>query len=428
MIGSFDSAAIHSNSECGIPATDPEFARSAFAARVLIVGASTRAAAWSAVRAGWRPVCADLFADEDLRQIAEVVSIAHYPDSLPHDLKHIVADAWMFTGAMENHLAPLDCLMPLDQFGRYCGPPLVAIEKLRDPAWLADRLRPLACYPEVVVHGCDRLLATAGPVTLREWLRKPLASGGGLEIQRVQTGDFSAVTSKTCYWQMYTAGTPMAAVFAVDEAGCRCLLVSEQVIGCPEISAPTEFTYCGSIGPLPISDKQTSQLTEIAETLVQGLNYRGLLGLDLIWNGRQFWLIEVNPRYTASCELWDFQSGRSAVGEHLRACGMALEEDGGPRRLGLASEDGRVLGKLILYADRDLVAPDLSRGLTSRPMWSIPWIADIPAQTSLIPAQSPVCTVFASAGSRDECERKLIRRAKRVRSWFAKNTRPRRKF
>ena len=41
--------------------------------RLLILGCSTRAAAWSAVRAGFFPVCADEFGDEDLRQVAEVL-------------------------------------------------------------------------------------------------------------------------------------------------------------------------------------------------------------------------------------------------------------------------------------------------------------------------------------------------------------------
>ena len=50
-----------------LPADDPH--------RLLILGASTRAAAAIAVRAGFDPVCADRFGDEDLRRIAEVIAI-----------------------------------------------------------------------------------------------------------------------------------------------------------------------------------------------------------------------------------------------------------------------------------------------------------------------------------------------------------------
>ena len=49
---------------------------------VLILGASTRAAAQSAIRAGLRPICADLFADLDLRDCARVLDVDDYPHGL----------------------------------------------------------------------------------------------------------------------------------------------------------------------------------------------------------------------------------------------------------------------------------------------------------------------------------------------------------
>src|SRR5579872_5164411 len=70
--------------------------------RILIVGGSTRAAADSVRRAGWQPVCADLFADLDLRQTAELVPVRHYPESLPEDLAQVHAGGWFYCGALEN--------------------------------------------------------------------------------------------------------------------------------------------------------------------------------------------------------------------------------------------------------------------------------------------------------------------------------------
>src|SRR5438552_2312821 len=71
---------------------------------VILIGASTRAAATSALRAGWMPWCADLFADADLERIATVrqAPMATYP----HGLLDALADAphapVMYTGALEN--------------------------------------------------------------------------------------------------------------------------------------------------------------------------------------------------------------------------------------------------------------------------------------------------------------------------------------
>jgi len=50
--------------------------------KLAIVGASVRAAAFPALRAGFLPVCADRFADLDLRRRVPVVQVDDYPDGL----------------------------------------------------------------------------------------------------------------------------------------------------------------------------------------------------------------------------------------------------------------------------------------------------------------------------------------------------------
>ena len=49
---------------------------------LLIVGASGRAAATSAIRAGWRPFVIDLFADEDTSRLCSVLQCPL--DGYPH--------------------------------------------------------------------------------------------------------------------------------------------------------------------------------------------------------------------------------------------------------------------------------------------------------------------------------------------------------
>ena len=138
--------------------------------RLMIFGASTRAAAQSAVRAGFRPLCADHFADEDLFELAEVLPISRYPRGLveaaknveqseartvgrghfgrgptvrehsrDHDssasLAHATAQVpWIYTGALENHprlLKKLTALQPL------YGNAVDVVTRVRDPFRLA---------------------------------------------------------------------------------------------------------------------------------------------------------------------------------------------------------------------------------------------------------------------------------------------------
>ena len=68
-----------------------------------IVGASTRSAAASAVRAGFQPLAADLFADADLRHIATTHAHLAVSRGLLDWLRTVEPPAWMYTGALENH-------------------------------------------------------------------------------------------------------------------------------------------------------------------------------------------------------------------------------------------------------------------------------------------------------------------------------------
>ena len=50
----------------------------------------------------------------------------------------------------------------------------------------------------------------------------------------------------------------------------------------------------------------------------------GLFGVDFILDGDTVWTLEVNPRYTASVEIVERFTGKSAIAEHAAACGAAL--------------------------------------------------------------------------------------------------------
>ena len=69
---------------------------------LLILGASTRAAAASAVRAGFDPVCADRFGDEDLRRIASVIAVNNDLHRTLRAVKALPFTPWIYTGSLEN--------------------------------------------------------------------------------------------------------------------------------------------------------------------------------------------------------------------------------------------------------------------------------------------------------------------------------------
>src|SRR5215470_12886144 len=71
---------------------------------LVIVGASVRAAAFSALRAGLQPWCADLFADADLQQVCPAHRLAkrQFAGGLLPLLSKAPGGPWMYTGGLEN--------------------------------------------------------------------------------------------------------------------------------------------------------------------------------------------------------------------------------------------------------------------------------------------------------------------------------------
>src|SRR5262249_42652458 len=71
---------------------------------VIIIGASVRAAAASAYRAGLRPWCADLFADRDLQRLGPMRRITRYPDEFREVLREAPPKVpLIYTGGLENY-------------------------------------------------------------------------------------------------------------------------------------------------------------------------------------------------------------------------------------------------------------------------------------------------------------------------------------
>src|SRR5438105_1796271 len=70
---------------------------------LIIVGASARAAAHSALRAGFAPLACDLFADVDLERACPAVCVKDYPRGLVPAAARYPAAPWLYTGGLENH-------------------------------------------------------------------------------------------------------------------------------------------------------------------------------------------------------------------------------------------------------------------------------------------------------------------------------------
>jgi predicted ATP-grasp superfamily ATP-dependent carboligase len=135
----------------------------------------------------------------------------------------------------------------------------------------------------------------------------------------------------------------------------------------------------------------------------------GLFGVDFILNGDEVWLIEVNPRYTASVEIVERCTGVRAIVEHVAACvgGRILAESESPsakNELGAAFH-----GKAILFARQDVVISSKFADYCIEESMCFPWptLADVSPAGTPIEAGRPVLTMFAEGPSASDVEARL---------------------
>ena len=355
---------------------------------LLILGAGARAAAFSALRLGLRPACADLFADADLAAACPSTRIESR--RLSRRPGHLRGEAPADSVALHRR----------DREPARAGRPDLPSPQTPRQSRLDAPTRPRSARARRSRPGRGpgraRAFGATRPEsrpTARGWSsRSPRAAGGGFAPGRV----IDPSPRNRVYFQERVDGLPLAVLFVGDGTGARCLGITRQFVGRPG----NRFAYRGSLGPWPVGSEVRRQIETLGRTIAGSFGLFGLFGIDLIVRDGQPWPIEVNPRYTASVEVLEWALGRSLLAEHLRAFGLGVENP--PIRASISPQG--FVGKAILHADRTGVwrstgessarpgRTDFRRSPTSRP------------GTGFQPGD-PVLTVFAQGDLTDECRR-----------------------
>lgn len=367
---------------------------------ILILGASTRAAAYSAYRAGLEPSCIDLFADADLTALAPTRQVAR--DDYPHALADLAAQAapgpWLYTGALENHPDLVDRIArrrPL------WGNPGHVLRAVRDPFVWSSSLNRAGLPCPAVRSSPDRLPRD------QTWLLKPVTSAGGHGI--VPLGPETALPDRQVFYQERIDGLSLSAIFVGH--GDRALFagVTRQLIGHPG----NPFAYVGSVGPWPLAPSEHTRIQVLGDRLTQAFGLRGLFGLDFILRDGQPWPVEVNPRYTASVEVLELALGVSLLTVHRAvfdptSASFFFDRPDPPR-------PPTTVAKRILFATGPCSFPSTSR---PRPLrhddrFAIPKLGDRPQPGTRFEPGEPIATLFEQARTPDECLARIKRRQTR---------------
>jgi predicted ATP-grasp superfamily ATP-dependent carboligase len=362
------------------------------------VGGSVRAAAGSAVLAGFAVRAGDRFADLDLCRMAEATRVDDYPRGLAAVVGGGQDGAWMYTGALENHPPLVERLARLRPLW---GNGAAVLGRVRHPRLVGEALAG-AGYRAPAVRLDAREVPRDG-----SWLVKPRRSAGGGRVD-FWTETAAATRSRGCYYQQFVEGMPCSAVYVAARRRAVLLGVTRQLLGQAWTGAGG-FRYCGSVGPLQLPDEAMASFAGIGQALAAAFELVGVFGVDAVVNAAGVWPVEVNPRYTASVEVLERAGLAPAIALHAAACSEG--------RLGerMETSDRRASGKAILFATSRLeISPAwVEQALTERDA-ERPRLADVPHAGTSVDAGMPIVTVLADAADAATVMAALRERAERV--------------
>jgi len=350
---------------------------------LLIAAVSGRALAAAARRAGYVPLVADFFADDDTRHIAHA---CHKLDGLKHGFQwrtlgpalEALAEAApspllgvMYGAGFEdrtNLLARIAERWPL------LGNEPSVVERVKDPRLFFAELSRLGVpHPRTVT---DPSAASDG------WLAKRQGGAGGSHVVARQALARGKEAGRV-YFQERIEGRPVSALFAA--AGDRaCVLgFSEQW------AAPTphsKWRYGGAAQPAELSTELTARLTRSAEQVAATFGLKGLGSADFLIDGEEAWLLEINPRPGATLDIFDSEAV-PLLRIHLAAV-LERRLPDGPLGLSEASAAAIVYATEPLTVSQSMVWPE--------------WTADRPIGGDCIDRNRPICTVSARAMTKVE--------------------------
>ncbi|MEZ6087447.1 MAG: ATP-grasp domain-containing protein [Pirellulaceae bacterium] len=355
-----------------------------------IIGASARAAVESAVRGGFACHAIDRFGDQDLLRASEswvpLETRLSDPadDAIISSLPNTSSRGVILLGGLERNLkATFEFLSGHS----ILGASLDQYQHLRERRTL-DRLATRAN----LLRPAQRETVPANP---RGWLFKANHSTGGMGV--LHATDARRSGAKDGWFEQQIFGRSFGASFLSSRGNVALIGVAASL---RSGRSPRPFQYLGSIGPIALPEMCRERLLSFARQVVAETDLLGLFGIDIVIDARnQVWVLEINPRWTASMELLEPSPAPdrvSLIRQHVEACfGRTIDTQ---------PPAGGVRGKRILYAtsrcpfDRIDLEQRLPQGIR---------IADIPADATVIDAGQPICTLLANGDAPREVASRL---------------------
>jgi len=377
---------------------------------ILIVASSGRMLAQAAKNAGLKPLVIDLFADldtqgyaEDFRQVKSLAEQDLAP-AVDYFVERYAVTHVIYGSGFE--CCPESLYYLNSQFIMLGNHPDTFVRQLDKQAFFSTLDQLNIPYPEVVF---------SAPSCAGDWLLKSMQGQGGVGIKRYHADDNvddcmdaggttprmeeveqrmeqlpramqgamqGAIAEDLVYWQKFQAGTQHSALFLADGQDAQVVGFNSQ--WSVRLSETEEFVFSGVINSCDLSNEHKAVITDWLKQMVPVFALKGLNSLDFIHADDCSYVLEINPRPSASMQLYD----EGLLGRHIQSYEGAV----GATLVALMPETGRLksppqTGYQIVYAERDLIIPDQFE-------WP-KWCMDLPKSGNMCRAGQPLCSIIA---------------------------------
>jgi methenyltetrahydromethanopterin cyclohydrolase len=318
----------------------------------LIIATSGRMLAQAAKREGFKVLVIDCFADLDTFNYAEKVirvdslSIENLKLALKK-LNNFQIAGVVYGSGFENHVESLVFLEKQFVLAGNSAAVFERVQNKRDFFSALDDLKisyPKTCFSPPFLKGGGGDL----------WLTKPLTGQGGVGINSQKTG---------IYWQQFCEGKSGSVLF-----------LNSEIVGFNTQWTHGDFLFSGISNHSDLSDFQKKQLALWVKKLVSHFNLCGLNSLDFIHNENEIFVLEINPRPSASMQLYDLPF-------------FSMQSFGREPPPPPPSKGGSCCAYQIIYAPRSLIIPKHFN-------WSEN-CHDLPQNGVIIRKNSPICSMIA---------------------------------
>ena len=332
---------------------------------ILVIASSGRLLAQAAKNVGLKPLVIDIFVDRDTQQYAEAfkqVSSLSEQQLVPvvdyfiqrYGVKHVI-----YGSGFEYYP---ESLRYLDNKLIVLGNSIDTFLRLQDKSDFFSSLDKLSIpYPEVCF---------VTPNNQAVWLVKPMQGQGGLGIQRYNP---KHQADTPVYWQKFQAGTQHSVLFLADGKNAQVIGFNTQWT--IDLGEGQEFIFSGIISSCDLLDEHKERITDWLDELVCEFRLKGINSLDFIQADEMVFVLEINPRPSASMQLYD----ADLIIWHIKASQGQLTD--------YALLNKGYTGYQIVYAQQDVMISDAFK-------WP-DGCMDLPEFGVTCRTGQPVCSIIA---------------------------------